>query len=259
MAILTLTTDLGTQDHYVGVLKGSLLSLAPTATMVDISHAITSFDIYQAAYFVKKSFSYFPEKTVHLIGVCPYSLDKYRYIAVSYRNHYFIGLDCGMFSAIFEEAPQLIVNLDTMPNKNLATFSILDLPVNAAAKLLNGAKLSDLGTKAERIVERKVLEPFSNTNSIDGYVAQVDKFKNVITDIPKELFYNVGKNRAFTLAFKSYTIQAISSHYEDVIQGEAVAFFNFQGFLEIAINFGDAATLLNFSRGEKIKIIFNDN
>ena len=259
MAILTLTTDLGTQDHYVGVLKGSILSQAPTANLVDITHSIPSFDVFQAANFVKKSFPYFPEKTVHLIGVNPFTEENNPYIAAMYKNHYFIGADCGMFSGIFDESPQQLVKLEGNRDANLKTFSLLDLPVKAAAKLLNGAKLQDIGAKLDKFSERNFFKAFSGPDSIDGYVAHIDKFKNVITDVNREMFQQVGKNRAFELSFKSYTINEISEHYQDVIQGEAVAFFNFQGFLEIAINYGDAATLLNFGKSEKIKIRFHDS
>lgn len=259
MGILTLTTDLGTQDHYVAALKGSILNLSPTATLVDISHSVPSFDFYKAAYLIKNSFYFFPERSIHLIGVVPFSSETHSYIAALYKNHYFIGADCGMFSAIFDETPELLIRISGTENPRLKTFSILDLPVKAAGKLLNGAKLSDVGQKTDTYYERSLLRPFSSANSIDGYVAHIDKFKNIVTDIDMKLFETVGKNRPFSIVFKNYTIHEINQHYEEVINGETTALFNFQGFLEIAINYGDAAPLLNFSRGEKIKILFDDN
>lgn len=259
MAILTLTTDLGTQDHYVATLKGSILNLAPSANLVDISHDIPSFDFYKAAYIIKNSFYFFPEKTIHLIGVTPFSSDTHSYIAAQYKNHFFIGSDSGMFSAIFDEPAQQLVRLKGNELLRFKTISLLDLPVKAAGKLLNGGKLSDLGDKMESFYERNFLKPFASADSIDGYVTHIDKFKNIITDIDQKLFAEIGKNRPFRIAFKNYTIREISTHYEEVINGESLALFNFQGFLEIAINYGDAASLLNFGRGEKIKIIFDDH
>ncbi|MBK9480121.1 MAG: SAM-dependent chlorinase/fluorinase [Bacteroidetes bacterium] len=259
MPILTLTTDLGTQDQYVAAIKGSLISLAPTATLIDISHDIPSFDFYKAAYILKHSYYFFPEKTIHLIGVTPFSTDTHGYLAAQYKNHFFIGPDSGLFSAIFDEPAQQLVKLNGKADPKFRTFSLIDLPVKAAAKLLNGAKLSDIGEKTDSYYERNFLKPFASNNSIDGYITHIDRFKNIITDIDLNLFKEVGKNRAFTIAFKNYTIRDINTHYEDVISGESIAFFNFQGFLEIAINYGNAASLLNFNRGEKIKIIFNDH
>ena len=257
MAILTLTTDLGTRDHYVAAIKGSILSLSPAATIVDISHNIPSFDFYKAAYIVKNSFYYFPEKTVHLIGVTPFSTKTHSYIAADYKNHFFIGSDSGMFSAIFDAPAQQLIRITGIENTRLKTFSVLDLPIKAAAKLLNGAKLSELGEKIEKFNEKNFLTPFVSNDSIDGYVTHVDKFENLITDIDMKLFYETGKNRTFNISFKKYDLGEINTHYEEVIPGELVGFFNFQGFLEIAINYGKASTLMHFVRGDKIKIIFD--
>jgi S-adenosylmethionine hydrolase len=259
MPILTLTTDLGTQDQYVAALKGSILTHSPSATIVDISHNIPNFDFYKAAYILKHSFYFFPEKTIHLIGVNPFSTEQYGYISALYRNHYFIASDSGVFSALFEEAPQQLVKLSGKENPKYKTFSVLDLPVKAAAKLLNGGKLSDIGEKITSYTERSFLTPYVSANSIDGYVVHIDKFDNVVTDISEELFTTTRKNRAFTIAFKKYNLSEISTHYEEVIQGENTALFNFQGYLEIAMNYGNAASLTNFGRGDKIKIIFEDD
>ncbi len=258
MPILTLTTDLGTQDQYVAAIKGSVLTHSPATQIVDISHNIPSYDFYKAAYILKHSFYFFPEKTLHLVGVNPFSTEQFNYLAAQYRNHFFISADSGFFSALFDEAPQQLVRLRGDEKNSFKTFSILEIPVKAATKLLNGAKLGDLGEKTEKHLEKSFLTPFVGENSIDGYVVHIDKFENVVTDISKELFYKVGKNRSFSLSFKKYTLTEISEHYEDVIHGEVAVFFNFQGFLEIGMNYGKMASLTHVSRGDKMKIIFDD-
>ena len=257
MPILTLTTDLGIQDQYVAAIKGSILALSAGTTIVDISHHIPDFDYFKAAYVLKNSFYYYPDKTVHFIGVNPFSSEKYGYLAALYKNHFFIYSDSGLQSALFDEAPQQLVRITGKENPLLKTFSILDLPVKAAAKLLNGGKLTDVGEKAESFLERNFLKPYVSENTIDAYVTHIDKFSNLVTDIDSKLFYEVGKSRPFKLYFKNYTLKEISAHYEDAIQGEIIALFNFQGFLEIAMNYGTAALLTNVARGEKIKIIFD--
>jgi S-adenosylmethionine hydrolase len=258
MPILTLTTDLGTQDQYVAAIKGSLLSLSPTTQIIDLTHEIPSFDFYKAAYILKHSFYFYPEKTLHLVGVNPFSSQQYAYLAAQYKNHYFISADSGFFSALFEEAPQQLVHLTGSEQSALKTFSLIDIPVKAAAKLLNGSKLTDVGEKVSTHLERSFLTPYVSENAIDGYVVHIDKFENVVTDISKELFYKVGKNRPFTLAFKKYSLSEISEHYEDVIHGENAVLFNFQGFLEIGMNYGKLASLTHVFRGDKIKIVFDD-
>ena len=259
MPILTLTTDLGTQDHYVAALKGTILSLKPDVNIVDISHHIPVFDFYKAAYIIKNSFHYYPPKTVHLIGVTPHSTDAHSYLAIEYKNQFFIAADNGVFSAIFDETPTAIVRINGKENSSAKSFSLLELPVNTAIELLKGKDIKSLGELVIEYHQRNFFKPFSTTNSITGYVVHIDKFKNIITDIHRDLFYQIGNKRKFLMDFKSYESTAIHNHYDDAIQGEIVTLFNFQGFLEIAMNQGDAATLLNFKRGDQIKIDFHDN
>src|SRR5690606_22680296 len=103
MAIITLTTDLGNSDFYVGMIKGSILSQCPEAVIVDISHEIPVHNIAKAAYTVKHIYDYFPKGSIHIIGISPEASVECAHLAVKFKDHYFIGADNGMFSLIFEE------------------------------------------------------------------------------------------------------------------------------------------------------------
>src|SRR5690606_17422852 len=103
--IITLTTDLGNIDFYQAALKGSLLSLYPEVRIIDVSHSIPPFDIQNAAFILRNAYPYFPEGTVHLIGIESVFNEGTKFIALRYRGHYFVGCDTGVFSLMFEEAP----------------------------------------------------------------------------------------------------------------------------------------------------------
>ena len=259
MPILTLTTDLGTQDHYVAALKGTILSLKPDVNIVDISHHIPVFDFYKAAYIVKNSFHYYPPKTVHLIGVTPHSADAHSYLAIEYKNQFFIAADNGVFSAIFDETPTTIVRINGKENSSAKSFSLLELPVNTAIELLKGKDIKSLGEAVSEYHERSFFKAYTTPNSIIGYVVHVDRFQNLITDIHKDLFSKVGNNRKFFIDLKSYNSSSIHKHYDGVIEGELVLLFNSQGFLELAMNQANAAGLLHFNQNDQIKIDFHDN
>ncbi len=141
MAIITLTTDLGTKDHYVGVLKGSILNLCPDATIVDISHEIPPYDILKAAYTLKNCFNDFPEGSIHIVGVNPEISMEAINLAILYKGQYFIGSDNGVFSLIFEEKPEKIMEIGIMANPDAITFPTKDIFTKAACHIAKGGTL----------------------------------------------------------------------------------------------------------------------
>src|SRR5665811_2404326 len=102
MAIITLTTDLGDKDIYQAALKGSILKLSPDVNIVDITNSVSAFNVQQAAFILKNSFHYFPDATVHLIGIDTVFSSDTKYLALRYKNHYFVGSDNGIFSLMFD-------------------------------------------------------------------------------------------------------------------------------------------------------------
>jgi len=257
MGIITLTTDLGHKDFYQAALKGSLLSLLPAVRIVDISHDIAPFDLQQAAFIIKNSYHYFPKKTVHLIGVDSVYNKDTRYLAMKYKGYYFIGADNGIFSLIFDDQPDEIVEISIIQDLKFLHFPLTDIFAKAACHLAKGGKLAEIGEPVDNLVERKVLEPIVDDDSIRGRVIYIDSFQNVITNIHKEVFTQVQRDRPFVLYFKrNETISHLSWHYNEVPEGEKLCLFGISNYLEIAINKGNASGLLGLKADEVVRIEF---
>src|ERR1700754_4799279 len=248
MAIITLTTDLGDKDIYQAALKGSILKLLPTVNIVDITNNVAAFNVQQAAFILKNSFHYFPNGTVHLIGIDTVFNTDTRYLAVHYKNHYFVGADNGIFSLMFDSEPEDIVEINIMQDLKFLHFPLADIFVKAACHLANGGKPKDIGLPVESIEKKMNLQPVIEKNLIKGAVIYIDSFQNVITNITKEFFNQVQQGRRFTLYFKrNETISNLSWHYNEVPEGEKLCLFGISDHLEIAINKGNASGLLGLN------------
>ncbi|HEY4195675.1 MAG TPA: SAM-dependent chlorinase/fluorinase [Mucilaginibacter sp.] len=257
MAIITLTTDLGDKDIYQAALKGSILKLLPGVNIVDITHSVAAFNVQQAAFILKNSFYYFPDATVHLIGIdTVYNTDT-KYLAVRYKNHFFVGSDNGIFSLMFNGEPDEIVEINIMQDLKFLHFPLADIFVKAACALANGGKLSDIGLPITNIEKKMNLQPIIEKNVIKGSVIYIDSFQNVITNITKEFFNKVQQGRRFVLYFKrNETINQLSWHYNEVPEGEKLCLFGISDHLEIAINKGNASGLLGLNLGDSVIIDF---
>src|ERR1700722_16752728 len=132
MAIITLTTDLGDKDIYQAALKGSILKLLPTVNIVDITNSVSAYNIQQAAFILKNSYHYFPDNTVHLIGIDTLYNEQNRYLAIKYQKHYFLGADNGIFSLMFEHEPDEIFELSIMQDLKFLHFPLADIFVKSA-------------------------------------------------------------------------------------------------------------------------------
>jgi S-adenosylmethionine hydrolase len=257
MAIITLTTDLGSKDFYQAALKGSILSIMPTANIVDITHEVPSFNISYAAFVLKNVYNYFPKGTVHLIGIDSVFSEQSKYVALKYQDHFFVGADNGIFSLLFDEAPDELVELNIMQDLKYLHFPLVDIFVKAAIHLAKGGKLKEIGMPADSVEERMLLHPVIERDIIRGSVIYIDTFCNVITNITKELFTKIQRNRDFTLYFrKSETINQLSWHYNEVPEGEKLCLFGISNHLEIAINKGKASGLLGLHLNDIVRVEF---
>ncbi|HEY1024264.1 MAG TPA: SAM-dependent chlorinase/fluorinase [Sphingobacteriaceae bacterium] len=257
MAIITLTTDLGSKDFYQAALKGSILTLLPTVNLVDISHDIPAFNIQQAAFVLKNAFHYFPKDTVHLIGIDSVFNESTRYLALKHKGHFFVGSDNGIFSLLFDETPDEIVELNIMQDLKFLHFPLSDILSKAAVHLAKGGALQEIGIPASALEEKMTLHPVIEQNILRGSVIYIDSFQNVITNITKDLFTRLQQNRNFTLYFKrNETISNLSWHYNEVPEGEKLCLFGISNHLEIAINKGNASGLLGLQIGDIVRIEF---
>ena len=257
MAIITLTTDLGDRDIYQAALKGSIYKLLPTVNIVDITNSVAAYNIQQAAFILKNSFHYFPDETVHLIGIDTVFNTGTRYLAIKYRNHYFVGADNGIFSLMFDAEPDEVVEINIMQDLKFLHFPLADIFVKTACHLAQGGKLTKIGIPVADIEKKMNLQPVVEKNLIKGVVIYIDSFQNVITNITKEFFNRVQQGRNFMLSFKrNETINHLSWHYNEVPEGEKLCLFGISDHLEIAINKGNASGLLGLGLGDSVIIDF---
>lgn len=251
MAIITLTTDLGMKDHYVGSIKGSILSNTPEVTIVDISHQVPTYNIQDAAYIIKNAYPDYPKGSIHIIGIRSEQTQLSSHVIVLSDGHYFISADNGIFSFL-DKPIEKIIELAPV----VSTFPTRDIFAVAASALALGAKMEDLGKPKDSLLERMPFRAASMGDMIRGTVEYIDSFGNVMCNINRNLFDQVGKGRAFKIEFARYEIDKISKNYNDVPEGEILALFNAADHLEIAMNSDRANSMLNLKLNDSITIRF---
>lgn len=259
MAVITLTTDLGLKDYYVGAIKGAILRQHPTAQVVDISHDVPKFDIAQAAFMLQNVYRDFPDGTIHIIGVLPEADLINRHVVVVHERQYFVGNDNGIFSLLFDRPPDELYELTISQETDIMTFPTRDVFVKAACHLARGGTPQVIGRHKEAVLERAMFRPVVDASTIRGTVIYVDAYGNVITNISRRLFQEVGKGRHFAISFRvpGYDIHRISKTYSDVVESERLALFGASGNLEIAINIGHASDLLGLRLNDIVRIEFS--
>ena len=260
MAVITLTTDLGLVDNYVASVKGAILKGYPEATIIDITHEVPSFDLQKSAFILRNCYQDFPEGTVHIIGVNSEADVNTPHVALFANGHYFVGADNGVFSLIFDNPPEKVVELTISQDTNRITFPTKDVFVKAACHIARGGTLEVIGTAKYELSVRTMFRAVSENNIIKGIATYIDHYGNVITNISESQFKNFGNGRPFKILFRreEYEIDVISSAYSSVIEGERVALFSSTGYIEIAINKANASKLFGINQGDTIRVEFYD-
>ena len=264
MAIITLTTDMGLKDHYVAVVKGAIISQHPEARIVDISHGITPFDNAQAAFVLRNAYPEFPRGTIHIIGVNPETDGNTPHLVARHDGHYFVGADNGIFWLMFDGKPQEAFELTMKLDTDHLAFPTKNVLVKAACHLARGGTPDVIGRKVVVVKEQIGFRPAVDAQTIRGAIVYVDSYGNVVTNITKQLFNDIGKGRSFAISFgrSRNDIKELNKTYGDVPHGERVAFFGASGFLEIAVNKGvegsggGAARLFGLSPQDPVRIEF---
>lgn len=250
MNFITLTSDMGHHDYYVGAMKGYIYKKLPDAKIVDISHTIKTFDILGAAFCISNIVNDFPDNSIHIIAVnaepkidinIPSDKDEWPMV-MRFKNQYFIGIDNGLFSLILkgDKAQEFYRVTDLISSPNIMRFPAKNILANIACQIASGINISEIGELVENCKFASDLVPVTETNLIRGHVIHVDIYGNLISNISETLFQEIGKGEPFTIYFRSkeYYIDKIHSTYGDVPAGDRVAIFNSNGLLEIAINMG---------------------
>jgi S-adenosyl-L-methionine hydrolase (adenosine-forming) len=244
MPLLTLTTDIGHQDFLVGAVKGQLLQANGNLNIVDITHSLSPFNYPQAAYVCRSAIKNFALGSFHLVLVNLFD-ERPEHLLLAEHNGHFIGCaDNGLLTMILEEIPQKVVALalEKMAQKNtLYCANVFAAAINA---LTAGKKLHEIGDASISINVKNPLRPLLGNNYIEGQIIFIDNFENVIVNITKEEFEEQRRGRSFNIEFKrNEVIDRISDTYADVNEGDKLALFNSAGYLEIAVNKGNAAGL----------------
>jgi S-adenosylmethionine hydrolase len=245
MPLLTLTSDIGNQDYLVAAIKARLLSISPSFLLVDISHNITPFNYPQAAYVCKSAIRNFPEYTYHIILVNLFEKKPEQLLLVFHNNQYILCADNGLLTMILEGKPEMVIGIPLDKKQIRNTLHCTDVFGETINKLINGESIQQIGQADPVYIEKNPLKPAFGEDWIDGQIIFIDNFENVIVNITIDDFESQRKGRHFKISFKrDEVIERISESYADVPEGEKLVLFNSAGYLEIAINKGNAAGLL---------------
>ncbi|MES2619936.1 MAG: SAM-dependent chlorinase/fluorinase [Bacteroidota bacterium] len=255
MALVTITSDLGTRDFYLAALKGALLTHCGTVQLIDVSHAVKPFDIKEAAFLIRNAYHYFPKGTIHLVHVNAGN-ENPRLLVTEVNGHYFITFDNGIISLAFDKMPDAVYQVN---DELLEKASLLheDAIAKVIELLLKDYRPSDFGHLVTDTVSYRLLQPISSKGSIKGTVIYIDHFGNAVVNITSKLFDEFIGDSRFTVFANVGTTKTISNSYSDTEEGDMVCIFNSEGYLEVAINKGKAELLLGLKTDSSV-LIFTD-
>lgn len=273
MSIITLTTDYGHKDHFVGATKGKILSEYKEATIIDISHEIDKFNVSNAGYCVSACYHNFPKGTIHIIDVDSELTQDAQHIAVEWNDHFFICADNGILTSLIQKKnPQKIVAINIHERLNKKATN-MDVFVAVACHIARGGLLNVIGKEIDTVYTNNELAPqiSNDKNSIRGNIIYIDDFGNCVTNLSNKLITEIGQGRKFSVQFLNKKIDRIHRFYGDFksndknslknLEGTALALFNENDFLELAIykgtkSIGSANSLLGLDYRDVVTINF---
>ncbi len=261
--IVTLTTDFGLQDHFVGVIKAVILNINPEVVLVDINHDIGSYDVFDAAYTLVQSYRFFPSDTIHLVVVDPGVGTARRPILARTMEHLFVAPDNGVLSLIYEREENVEVRHITADHYFLNpvsnTFHGRDIFAPVVGWLSKGVEVDKFGDPITDFARFTPPQPKRVSESlVKGVTLKVDKFGNIITNLtPKDLPELFSDNPPpFKIIINQQEITKLNLAYSMGKPSEIFAMVGSSGYLEISTNRGSAAKALNVSRGADVGVMF---
>jgi S-adenosyl-L-methionine hydrolase (adenosine-forming) len=255
--VITLTTDFGINDPFVGIMKGVILNICPKAEIVDITHSIAPQNLFQAAHALKESVSYFPSSSIHLAVVDPGVGGSRKGLAIKTEKYFFIGPDNGIFSPFLESFQAVeLTNQDVFLKPVSATFHGRDIFSPVAAWIANGKPFEKLGKILEKPTTLVFAEPKLDDQLLKGEVIYQDHFGNLTTNISKELVSKcLGDNLDnIKIYLKNETKIPLVFHYELGLKNSLSALINSWDKIEIFCNQGNASEAFKISVGDQIEI-----
>ncbi len=255
MQLVTITTDFGTSDHYVAVLKGNILSKKQDLQIIDVSHDIDAHDIVQAAFHVSNTFRTFPKGTIHVVAVYNYYDPNFEFIAFEKDGYYFIGPNNGIFSLVFDDInPSSVHKVDYDNEKD---YKIQQIISHAVACFAHGLGMTEMGPVVDRFSTKIGIQPVVTSDQIRATIIHIDHFENVVVNLKEEEFERIRAGRKFSIYYQQNDpVTRINRSYHEAHIGDVLCCFNAAGYLEIAINMGRAASLLGLRKNETIQINF---
>lgn len=260
-SVITLLTDFGTRDPFVGMMKGVLLGICPGARLVDLSHEIPPQAVTTAAFLLKSSIDYFPKGTVHLAVVDPGVGSTRKAVALKSRGCFFVGPDNGLFSAALqkwgiEQVVELTEKKYQLPGPS-STFHGRDIFAPAAGYLAKGVPLARLGASTNNWIWREIPRPFKSPQGWNGEVLWVDRFGNLVTNLeekhlPSPKLRKAGAPNSLRLRIGKTVILSLITHYAQAKKGTVAALLGSSGNLEICVNGGNAAQKLRAGVGNPV-------
>ena len=251
--LLTLTTDYGRRDFHLPRLKAYLLAAVRPLQIVDLSHDVPPYNITRAAFIFNRVWRHYPEGTIHLISVNDFYAANSRFLAIRHQRQYFIGPDNGIFSLIFGELPAETFVLDG----HKAGDSLPSIYARAIAHVAHQKPFHEVGLPTESFTERLAFQPVIGQDYIRGTVTFIDQYDNVTTNISRDRFEEIRRERPFQLLIKRMQpIETLSERYHDVPRGEALCRFSSDGLLEVAINMDRAASMLSIQEEDMVQVQF---
>lgn len=258
--VISILTDFGLRDNYVGIMKGVILGINPTVQIVDLCHNISPQDVFEAAYTLHSAYKYFPKGTIHLSVVDPGVGSDRKIICLKTEDYTFLAPDNGILSLIIaNDKPKIIIEVTNreffLPDIS-NTFHGRDIFAPIAAHISNGIKLENLGNKIEKIETINLPSTVLSPNGVlTANVMHIDSFGNLITNINHHIFNKIklnAPNSNISVKIAGKKINKISESYADVGNKDLLSIFGSSGFLEISVNRGNAQKTLNVNKGDEV-------
>ena len=251
--IITLLTDFGTSDHYVAVMKGVILSIAPQAKLIDITHQVDSQNILSGAYLLANTIAWFPDGTIHLAVVDPGVGSDRRIIAGRWGKQVIVAPDNGLVSLLHRSARadeiHEVANSQYILGEISRTFHGRDIMAPAAAHLANGVPLSSLGPAIDQPCVLDVPQPQTRAGELIGQIIHIDRFGNLVSNITAAQFHEF---QPATIQIKDRVIGSMVATYADVPTGRPLAVIGSFNMLEISINRGSARDDFQVETGQEV-------
>ncbi len=255
--VITLTTDFGLSDHFVGVMKGVILGIQPAAQIVDISHAVQPFEIVDGAFTIAAAYRYFPKKTIHVVVVDPGVGSARRPLLAEMGGQYFVAPDNGVLSMVFaREKPKVrhITNERYFLHPISRTFHGRDVFSPVAAHLAAGVTPAKFGKRIEDYLRASFDKPEqTGQHKWKGVILKADHFGNLATNFHIDQFPSL-RTHAFSLNMGSQTITRLALTYSECAAGELFAIVGSSGYIEVAASEGSAAKSLGCGAGSPVEL-----